>query len=451
MKNSKTNLLKNNSLKNNSLSCIAAVAMLAFTFIFAVTASAQTETVLYSFQGDTNNDGANPSAPLIWDASGNLYGTTYGGGYRGQCAGGCGTVFELSPNGTGGWTEAILHIFQGNKDGAYPIFGGLTFDAAGNLYGTTSAGGTSNNGTVFRLSPNGDGTWKETILHMFTGGKDGSQPYGSVAFDKAGNLYGTTYFGGIKSCGGVGFGCGVVFKLTAQPKGLWQESILHIFTAKADGGYPYAGPVLDAAGNVYGTGAFGGSTVCGGCGVVYKISPNGSGGWSYGVLYTFLGGTDGANPEGPVILDGTGNLYGTTNIGGGTACNSGCGTVYELTPEGGTWTEHQLYAFQHGTDGALPIGGVTFDSNGNLFGATNAGGVENCSFGCGAVYKLSHNGGTWTAQGLYSFMGTTDGNTPEAGVVLDGAGNIYGTTHFGGNPNDCAGFGGCGVVYEITP
>ncbi len=280
-----------------------------------------TESVLHNF---ILADGALPLCTLIFDAAGNLYGTTFYGGTQNE-----GTVFKLAPNPDGTWTESVLHSFTG-ADGARPA-AGLIFDAAGNLYGTTSYGGPAGCtgetgqmcGVVFKLAPNPYGTWTESVLHSFlTAGADGAGPYAGLTFDAAGNLYGTTVQGGSAACTD---GCGVVFKLALSPDGTWTESVLHRFTGGTDGAGPYAGLAFNAAGNLYGTAVQGGSPACsGGCGVVFKLTRT-SAGWCETVVRKFLGLAK--NPLAPVIFDGKGNLYGTTSSG-----STNFGVVFEITP-----------------------------------------------------------------------------------------------------------------------
>jgi len=292
------------------------------------------------------------------------------------------------------------------------------------------------------------------IIHQF---ELPQNPQGSLTFDAAGNLYGTTDFGGSTACSSFGPGCGVVWKLA--PNG--RLIILHQFTGGADGAFPDAGVIFDAAGNLYGTTFAGGDvTACpshGGCGVVFKLAPNPDGTWTESVLHTFAGAPDGAVPEAGLILDATGNLYGTTFVGGDpTACPSfpgfpvGCGIVFELKPNpGGTWTESVLHVFTD-ADGANPFAGLIFDSAGNLYGTTRDGGASTaCPGGCGVVFKLAPNSdGTWTESVIHSFTGT-DGNTPFAGLTLDTTGDLYGTTLYGGSSSQCG--SGCGVVYRLAP
>jgi uncharacterized repeat protein (TIGR03803 family) len=325
-----------------------------------------TETVLYTFGGLP--DGAEPWAGLIFDAAGNLYGTTsQGGNYL------YGTVFELMPNGSGGWTETVLHSFGSGTDGYQPLNGSLMFDAAGNLYGTTQEGGTAGGGTVFELTPNGSGGWTETVLHSFGSGTDGRFPLAGLIFDAAGDLYGTTELGGNSNAG-------TVFELTPNGGGGWTETVLHRFGNGTDGAEPWAGLIFDARGNLYGT-TFQGGNYLGG--TVFELTPNGSGGWAETVLHSFGKGTDGYQPTyGSLIFDAAGNLYGTTQLGG----SSNSGTVFELTPDGsGGWAETLLDSFD-ATDGQrFPWAGLIFDAAGNLYGTTYGGGT----YGHGTVFELT--------------------------------------------------------------
>jgi uncharacterized repeat protein (TIGR03803 family) len=407
------------------------------------------ETVLYSFTGGA--DGAKPLAGVILDAAGNLYGTTNRGG-----ASGYGVVFELSPSGH----ETVLHSFTGGADGSAP-YAGLIRDSAGNLYGTTFAGGASDFGVVFKVDPTGH----QTVLYHFKGLTDGGLPSSGVILDSAGNLYGTTGGGGIAGCF---YGCGVVYKLDTSgnettlysftngadggdpESGLIRDAagnlygttpgassaatvykldtsgnltVLYTFTGGADGGTPdSAGVVSDAAGNLYGTAAYGGAF---GGGVVYKVDTTGI----ETVLYNFTGASDGAHPEAGVIRDAAGNFYGTTFSGG----PSNEGAVFELNASG---QETVLYGFLDG-DGLSPVAGVIRDAAGNLYGTTLNGGPANA----GVVYKVSETG---LETVLYSFTGAADGGSPPAGLSRDTAGKLYGTTYAGGAS-------GHGVVFKLNP
>jgi hypothetical protein len=285
-----------------------------------------------------------PNGGLVADASGNLYGTTQdGGSLNNDCDyEGCGVAFELLPTSSGGWRESLLHTFTEGIDGGFPD-GPLVIDAAGNLYGTASSGGAGSAcysegcGVAFELSRTAGGFWKETLLHTFTGGADGSFPFGGLAFDSAGNLYGTTFRGGnLSGCDSLG--CGVVFELSTISGGGWKETVLYSFTGGSDGAQPDGGLVLDSAGNIYGATPTGGDLSCPfsskGCGVIFKLSPTSNGTWDETVLHTFEDGSDGADPNSPLTLDATGNLFGTTRAGGSPACDFGygCGMVFEIIP-----------------------------------------------------------------------------------------------------------------------
>jgi len=269
-----------------------------------------TEKVLHNFE-NSGKKGNTPYAGLIFDAAGNLYGTTVSGGYYGV-----GTVFELTPQAGGGWTETVLHNFKNNTEQGNTLYGGLIFDGAGNLYGTTVNGGYYGVGTVFKLTPKAGGGWTETVLHNFDdNGTDGYSPYASLIFDAAGNLYGATTEGGN--------GYGTVFELTPKAGGGWTEKVLYRFNG-LDGLEPYASLIFDAAGNLYGTTVAGGTQ---GYGTVFELTYTGGGDWGEQVLYNF-NGRDGSIPYGSLIFDAAGNLYGTTTSGG----HYGVGTVFEIIP-----------------------------------------------------------------------------------------------------------------------
>jgi uncharacterized repeat protein (TIGR03803 family) len=416
-----------------------ALAVVVGFLIMAVSLKAQ-EQVLHAFNG---RDGVRPTGGVIFDAAGNLYGTTLGGG-RGHSCGGCGTVFKLSPGANGRWTRTVLHSFNG-QDGFNP-FAGLVFDAAGNLYGTTWIGGSSkypcnsNCGVVFKLSPGANGKWTETVLHRFNG-NDGANPYAGLIFDAAGNLYGTTWMGGTKSC----CGFGTVFKLSPGANGKWTETVLHRFSGKDGSANPYAGVVFDAVGNLYGT-TF--STTDGNS-TVFKLTPGADGKWDHTMLHSFGDENHGSLYAG-VNFDAKGNLYGATVDGGAY----GLGTVFKLAPSAkGKWTETVLHNFD-GKNGAHPDGAVIFDAAGNLYGTTFKGGDSKSCGECGIVFKLSPlPDGKWTETVIHSFDGY-DGDGPFLGnLTFDAAGNLYGMTVYGGNTRACTAIdgNGCGVVFEITP
>ena len=357
------------------------------------------KTALYSFTGGA--DGRDPSAGVIRDSAGNLYGTTSAGGAA-KAGGNAGVVFRVDTAGN----ETVLYSFTGGADGGSP-YGGVIRDSAGNLYGTTNWYGTAYEGVVYKLDTSGN----ETVLYGFPGAADGNTPHAGVIRDSSGNLYGTTLYGGTT-------GTGVVYKLDATG----HETVLHTFTGGADGSNPDAGGViLDSTGNLYGTAGGGGTT---GAGVVYKVDATGQ----ETVLYSFTGGTDGGGPDTDLIRDSSGNLYGTTRYGG----TAGNGVVYKLDVTG---HERVLYSFTGGTDGGEPLAGVIRDSAGNLYGTTHGGGTA----GAGVVYKLDTAGHETV---LYSFTGGADGGQPYAGVIRNSAANLYGTTYGGGTA-------GRGVVYKL--
>jgi len=403
-------------------------------------ASAQTLATLYSFPGFPG-DGAEPQGGLIADAAGNLYGTAFGGGI----GNGYGAIFKLTPTGT----ETVLHAFNG-VDGAGPD-GRLIADAAGNLYGTTTYGGL-NFGTVFKLTLNPDGTYSHSILHNFAGSpSDGAAPHGLLA-DAAGNLFVATTAGGPSDCGGTG--CGMVIRLTPNLDGTYTESVLHTFTADnpvpagfggSDGQYPFGNLVADGAGNLYGTTYYGGGSDCDGygCGTVFKLTASLDGTYSESVVYSFIGGRDGAAPAARLLADAGGNLYGTTTQGGDDhECLTGCGTVFKLTPNlDGTYSETVIHRFTGGSDGESPYSGLIADAVGNLYGTAYSGGVfvPGCFRTCGTVFTLSPPG---TFAVLHSFN-FDDGGNPIADLMADAAGNLYGTTTRGGANN-------WGTVFKLT-
>lgn len=405
--------------------------------------NAQTFQVIHSFTGGT--DGANPFSGLTMDSAGNLYGVTTAGG-RGSCVlvsqPGCGLAYKLTPsNGT--WSFSALYGFPGEPNGAAPL-APLTIGPNGNLFGTTVAGGTgpcaylgdTDCGTVFEIPETGLRTDK--VLYRFSGGGDGGLPLISGVIFGGNNIYGTTEVGGDLSCNNP-YGCGVVYQLTPTGK----ETVLHQFTdAGGDGAFPLSGLVADKAGHLFGVTAYGGipgSCNGQGCGTIFEMVHSASG-WTERILYSFTGTGDGENPNGGLILDQTGNLYGTTWQGGaGTG-----GTVFELRRNAsGNSSLRVLASFENAGFALDPL---VMDSNGNIYGTTQNGGGDG-SFG--RVFELIANGNGWGYKELYDFTGTTDGGNPLGGLVLDSAGNLYGTAIYYGSPT-CAGLG-CGVVFEVTP
>jgi uncharacterized repeat protein (TIGR03803 family) len=347
---------------------------------------------LYAF-GTSPNDGLQPEAGLFRDGSGNLYGTTFFGGNGSGCdinVGGCGAVFKIDSGGN----ETTFYAFDGAHDGWNPT-DRLIMDTAGNLYGTTQFGGLYGYGTVFELSPAGS----ETILHHFQGGSDGANPNAGVVQDTEGNFYGTTRYGG-HGCNSQG--CGTVFKISNTG----QETILHRFLDGLDGANPMSGVEVDSSGNIYGTAWAGGLF---NYGTVFEIEAAGQ----EKILHHFAAGGDGSNPVGGVTLDQAGNLYGTAS-GAGT---SDIGIVFTINPAG---DESVLYTFTGGVDGAYSTSHLLIDQAGNIFGMASQGVA-----GWGSIFEIS--GGTFTL--LYYFSGTQiDGGLPVGGVTMDSAGNLYSTT-----------------------
>jgi uncharacterized repeat protein (TIGR03803 family) len=369
--------------------------------------------------------------------------------------------------------ESVLHAFCGFEekfpcgDGNYPV-SGMILDSHHNLYGTTLYGGYTDCdvqgccpyagcGTIFRISPDG----RETVLYPFcstrqSGCPDGAAPDTRPVFDKKGNLYGTTSLGGDQgdvtaSCYYIG--CGTVYKIA--PSGT--ETVLYAFSSGSDGGVPDGDLIIDRRGNLYGTttlgGAFGGDCRSQyGCGTVFELTADGQ---TETVLHAFQSGSDGTGPSGGLVMDTHGDLFGTTVRGGGTGCNDGgCGILFQLTMSGGVWAETILHAFQ-GNDGSTPRG-VVADASGNLYGTTQTGGNsgDSCTWdGCGTVFKFSQG----VLSVLYSFCSQSncaDGSVPNPKLFLDKEGNIYGTTSEGGEFNN--GFCedsdlGCGTVFKIAP
>jgi hypothetical protein len=418
------------------------------------------EKVLYSFQG--GSDGFQPAGGVVFDKSGNLYGATSWGGTICPSPG-CGVVFEVSPPSTkgGAWTETAIYVFKGVQgglgDGLTPV-GGLIIDQQGNLYGTTSLGGSgpcillgspAGCGTVYKLCPPAKKgqQWTETILYNFQGGTDGYFPWGDLVSDTDGNLYGATQFGGGKgtTCNQFyGGNCGTVFKLSAPAKknGKWKEHVLHRFAGGSDGANPNGGLIFSSTGTVYGT-TFDGGYNCPhnsgqGCGTLFSLVPPAKGGqWRESILHRFKAKTDGANPAAGLTSDRSGNLYGTSDI-----------TVFRMTPPkpgSDTWKQTILHTLN---DGAYdPKGALIFDTNGNLYGTTYSSNAFH-----GTLFRLkppNQRGSNWKFAILYGFAGPPDGAQPAATLIFDRLGNFYGTTQNGGT-GSCS-FTGCGTVFEVSP
>ncbi len=433
-------------------SFVARCGMLAMSIALLLAGAAlaaNSEFVIYSFPFAPNTipAGCQPQGNLTADAAGNFYGTASCGAYS------HGVVFKLTrpvPPAKA-WTESVLYSFTGGTDGNSPA-AGVIFDAAGNLYGTTSAGGTADMGTVFELTPPASGQvdWTESALYSFQGGaSDGDKPLAGLVIDAAGNLYGTTFQGGENDLGYCRVGCGTVFQL-APPStigGAWTETVIHYFFG-GQGTAPTSAPILDAAGDLYGTTISGGKF---GAGLVYRLTPPPSGQttWGYKVLHAFAGyPTDGDSPFNGLTLHGRGVLYGTTSYGG----SGQFGTVYQLVPPavpGGAWTENVLYNFNgdhvNPGDGSSPSGNLVFDPEGNLYGSTSEGGNYNaCVVGCGVVFELSPPAAgvtTWTESILHTFTSGNDGSWPDGGVLFGKNGILYGVSHTGGAHGEGTVFG----------
>jgi uncharacterized repeat protein (TIGR03803 family) len=313
------------------------------------------ESVLYPF--GCYADGKNPYGGVTFDPQGNLYGTTVSGGSGGSCGSyGCGVVFQLTPT-----AENVLHSFTGGSDGFGPG-GGVVLDKKGRLYGTTPDGGADSEGVVYELSPAAH-TWRERIVHAFTGGKDGGVgSLGLLLLDASGNLYGDTELGGAHSAG-------TAFELAPSSKKKWNLTTLYAFKGMPDAGSPYGGLIADASGNLYGTTYYGGTT---GLGTVFELSAKARGRYRERVLYSFKGGSDGSSPTSTLVLGASRELYGTTSAGGGS-CD--CGTIFSVDAKSGK--EKVLHSFGGTGDGAYPYYGMTQDASGNFYGTTVAGGSSN--------------------------------------------------------------------------
>jgi len=395
-------------------------------------------------------DGQWPSPGLVADAAGNLYGTTQYGGTSNL-----GMVFELSPTAAG-WKESTLYNFNTAAGGAYASAGPspLTADGKGNLFGTTAFGGVSSLGSVFELSPKPGSGWQEQDLYSFT---ENAEPLGGLVFDSAGNLYGVNNIGGAN-------GVGSVFKMSENADGTWKETEIYTFAGYPnDGANPYAGLTIDSSGNLYGTTELGGNGACirvknpVGCGTVFELSYSAATGWTEKVLYTFQGayGNDGSSPTARLIFDGSGNIYGTTSTGGmfNRNCTEidygpGCGTVFELTPSASGWNETILYKFIGGREeDGSSPSGLVWDQQGNFYGTVE----DAAAYDYGAIFKLAPStGGTWTESLVYNFGSGTDGRFPQGALVFGKSGHLYGTTVGGGVVGGALN-NGQGTVFEFTP
>ena len=418
---------------HSTTSALALAIVFALTVVLTQSIHAQTYTVIHNFTG--GQDGANPYAGLTLGAASDFfYGTSTLGGN------GAGTVFKLRYVNSG-WIFTPLYSFQQvGRRGLHNATARVIISQNGTLYGTTQYGGQGTCdlggggcGTVYNLKPPPSrpssifSPWSETELYAFTGGDDGGQPgNGDVVFDHAGNLYGTTLRRGVNDNG-------TVYELMPS-NGNWTESVVYSFIGANDGSMPNGGVIFDSAGNLYGT-TYSGGTYDNG--TVYQLTPSGSG-WAKNILYSFHGGSDGANPVGGLIIDQSGKLYGTTGYGG-----SGFGgVVFRLTPSSDGWIYTTLYSFTRSGLGTPPgpQGSLFMDAAGNLYGTTYSDGT----YGYGSVFKLTPSGGGWTYTSLHDFAGSSDGCSPWGSVLLDTRGNLYGTS------SSC-GADGYGVVFEIMP
>jgi len=429
--------------------------------------------LLYSFSFDTTKGGG-PVSGLVADSHGALYGTTYEGGANGR-----GIVFQLKPPAPGktSWTQTVLYSFcakltsQGCQDGAGPG-AGVIFSTQPNgvtaLFGVTAYGGSSNNGTIFRLSPktvNGTTTWTFTKLYEFSGSdnSDGSYPLGGLIAGGNGILYGTTNGGGTGHCNN---GCGTIFKLTppnSSHPSRWNETVLYSFgSTSSDGEYPKASLIADKNGALYGTTYEGGST---GYGTVFRLTPPaGETIWRLTTLHSFAGGNEGAYPRAGLAIGPGGGLYGTTAYGGANCDNNdGCGTVFRLAPSAGkptaaTWKLSTLHSFKYNyaSDGQYPLGTLIFGTDGALYGTTEYGGTPNgdgngpCGYlyRCGTIFRLTGAGANWDWTLLYKFCNQTTGCPigayPTAGLLAYN-GKLYGTTSSDADGYAC----NCGAVFEL--
>ncbi len=431
------------------------------TVLYSTAPDTQGEnTLLYSINTATGaateigNTGIAADVSSIGFAFGQLYAAEQSGNYY-TLNTSTGAATLIGNSGQALWglgfppaTYSVLHQFTGGMDGSNP-FAAFALDSAGSLYGTAAAGGSGTCdddtlqgcGTAFKLAKR-NGAFTMDPLYQFRGGSDGAFPVRAMTIGSNGSLYGTTLAGGTGSCSDDGSaGCGIAFNMTPGPTfpktpfTPWDEKILYRFTGEGDGGNPFTTLLFDASGNMYGMTVLGGAN---NFGTVFKLTSAGNGNYTESVIYNFAGGTDGRNPDDGLIADTAGNYYGTTASGGGsTNCTNGCGTVFELSPNGSGWTEKVLYRFQGPNDGENPDAGLVMDSAGNLYGNTWQGGPG----GGGTVYKLTNSGGNWTETTIYS--------VPVAGyavgrVVRDSSGNLYEALQGGG------GFG-VGQILELMP
>lgn len=427
-------------MRRSVLGAIPIVLLTAFVcLIKPVDARAASSVqILYTFQGGT--DGAYPYSDLTLDAAGNLYGTTAEGGQNG-----CGTVFRLAPT-KDGWKHLALYSFRGFLDGCYPD-AGLVFDGSGNLYGTTRNGGGSGNygcGTVFKLAIGPQGGVKESVLYSFscTGGS-GTYPEADLVFDNQGNLYGTTSAGGTGNASFCGFaGCGTAFELSPGPDGSWTETTIHDFQGSPDAATPVGALVPDSKGGFYGASEYGGPGACSplhsqfgppaGCSAVFELTPSGEG-WTETVIYGFFRGLGFArNPTGGFIVGGAGLLFGTSSNGG-----NDIGTFFQLEQTGTGWNQSILHRFYDTPDAAWPFGRLVTGPRGAWIGLTTLGGAN----GNGTIFALEQTNQGWKNRILYSFDSSI--GYLKSGPAVDSQGHVYGTA--------LENLDAYGEIYEVLP
>jgi uncharacterized repeat protein (TIGR03803 family) len=419
-------------LQTSSPSRIFGAVLLSLLALGSASATGQNFRVLYAFAGPPN-DGSHPATQLLLDAQASLFGVTGNGGAEvsGCNSSGCGVFFELTQE-NGSWTENALYSFYSSSGTPLQPNGSLVSDSAGNVYGIQGEGGdpVCNCGAVFEFTQSG-GVWTQTILHSFVGGTgDGSYPFSGLVRDAAGNIYGATADGG----GGPYGNGGVVFGLTPNGDGTWSYRVFWQFEARhsADGMSPSGPMAMDSAGNLYGTTSGGGVH---GWGTVYELS-NSGGTWNHSLLFTFPYSYGHTSIPSGLVRDSFGNLFGATAYGGPVEL----GTVFMLTQNAGSWRETILHTFTGREDGGFPDPRLVVTTTGIVYGTASNGG----SFGYGNVFKLELINGRWTQTILHDFTGKDDGAGPSSGLTSDGQGNLYGVTYAGGAYN-------YGVAYEITP
>ncbi len=412
------------SLASKTTVWLTLASVWAFAFALALFATpaahAQTYSVIHTFSGDPGT-GSNPSAGVTI-RNGILYGTTNFSMFQS----GPGAVYQIQHLGENWITTTISQL----SAGGYTTGSRVLFGPDGHPYGTTVQGGSNNFGMVFDLvvratiCKTANCFWTENVLYQFQGIPDGYWPgYGDLVWDKDGNIYGTTIDGGQH-------GYGSVYELTRSGNS-YTESVVYSFTG-SDGAYPYNGVIFNSTGHLFGTTVAGGSS---NLGAVYELTYSPGVGWVNTVLYSFQNGSDGSDPFGGLLVDASGNLYGTTDEGG----SGGGGIVYELSPSGNGWTFTVLSSFA-GNSACGPQAPLTMDAAGNLYGTTMCDGTQHL----GTVFKLTNTGNSWTYTSLHDFAGGTDGKYPRSNVTFDANGNLYGTTEEGGFKDN-------GVVWMIEP